>query len=362
MPITIPWGDYGAVDATSMVIINVNLAGQSGTVRGAPLSRIRSIYIDNTNSSATIYVQFPDTLHTVYALPNSSGWYPVLTNVVRFVVYAEGFEAGAIPTTVIQATNLDRQGFLIPAATVITPITGINGFYIDPDPGAATAGLWDLDVDGALTLSTAGVWTITPLPLFNADVELYGPGGSSGALWLGSGGSLIPASAGVDTTFAGMRAKAGGVSLGGDDDANISTAGGVGGVASGGDVNTNGNAGEDGNSDSDNKGGDGAAAPGPAGGAAVSALAVPADGVVGNAPGGGAAGPGSAGFPWLIFIGGGGSGAYVKTTYAVGTLAAGTPYTLTVGGPGAAGSVTGSPSVKQNGAQGAVGRAIFTAA
>ena len=52
---------------------------------------------------------------------------------------------------------------------------GVRIFQIAPAVNGKT--IWNLDIDGALNLSTQGTWTITPLGSFNVNVKAWGEGG-----------------------------------------------------------------------------------------------------------------------------------------------------------------------------------------
>jgi hypothetical protein len=180
---------------------------------------------------------------------------------------------------------------------------------------------WDLDVDGALVLSSNGTWTLTPQTSFPYDADAIGGGAGSG----GVGDSPPSGSNGTATTFNGISAGGG---VGGTSvDHGSGGAGGAGGTASGGDTNTNGNAGA-------------------------------AHGAGGAAPGGGASGHGGAGgfFPTSGETGGGGgSGARVQKHVNAGVLVVGTPLTITVGASGAGASCNAA-----NGNSGTAGKFTLT--
>lgn len=60
-------------------------------------------------------------------------------------------------------------------------------FTISPAVGGKS--VWNLDVDGALNLSSAGTWTITPIATFTVDAKVWGAaGGSLGSGYNGGGG------------------------------------------------------------------------------------------------------------------------------------------------------------------------------
>lgn len=178
---------------------------------------------------------------------------------------------------------------------------------------------------GSLVDTTTGTRSFTA-PHFNTlIVEIWGPGGGAG----GCGPSVgLDGIDGTDSTFLGLTAGGGKKGTGAVTISPIGAAG-VGGTASGGDINTNGNAGViTAGVSSVGKGA-------PNGGADVTNTPNH-NGIAGTSPGGGAAGGAwsGAGTP----IGGpGGSGAYVKKTYTPSILPPGTVVSYTLGTPGIGG-------------------------
>lgn len=180
----------------------------------------------------------------------------------------------------------------------------------------------------------------------------FAPGGFSSLvieLWGGGGGgagssrpSGLPGGYGVDSTFGSLSAGRG--SPGG---LGTNPTGGAGGIASGGDINTNGGAGL---TNTGYAGTGGSSPNGGSGGYAyLSANA-------GGAPGGGGGG-GGFGVPLTYSGGGGGGGAYVKKTYTMATLAPGTLMSLVVGSGGAGAAGTAG---KYAGGAGAIGKVKVT--
>jgi hypothetical protein len=47
-------------------------------------------------------------------------------------------------------------------------------------PSVSGKSTWNLDVDGPLTLTSSGTWTITPIGNFSASIKTWGAGGSTG--------------------------------------------------------------------------------------------------------------------------------------------------------------------------------------
>lgn len=349
VPVKIDWAAYGASNPSSRVTVNVNLLQQVAN-GGFLLDKIRSIYIDNTFSSVTVYVTFLDTGHTVYALPNSSIWLPVLTNGGNALIFAEGFTTGNIPITTIQFTNIDRQGIIIPEAQPTSQDTR-RGFIVSPAVSGKTE--WDLDVDGPCTLDGGGAWTIQPFPLFAATIELWGPGGCAGVATTTAVGA--PGNAGTATTFGSMIAEPGNPTFGATTAARLS-AGVAGGIASGGQINTNGAPSTSGTAvGTVGTGGAGGASPN--GGASNPAPGSNQSGVVGNAPGGGGCGASFNDAGGGIASAGGSGGAYVRTTFLINDLVPYAVYPVFVGNVGAAQATN---ATTRAGGRGGIGRAKIT--
>lgn len=111
VPIRIDWAQYGASSNKPNVGVVVNF--QANNVSPA-IPAIRSLYIDNTFSDVAVYVQFQDTLFTITVPPRAVVMSPVFSNLMQFVVYAEGFFTGRVPTTTIFASNVEQPGYMIP--------------------------------------------------------------------------------------------------------------------------------------------------------------------------------------------------------------------------------------------------------
>lgn len=115
--------------------------------------------------------------------------------------------------------------------------SGSRQFTISPAVSGKST--WDLNVDGPLSLVTAGSWTITPVNSFTAMVVVKAGGGEGG----GNGGGFntgATGAAGHNSTFLGMTTNAGAGGQGGGPAGGGPGAPGAPGTASGGDVNTTG--------------------------------------------------------------------------------------------------------------------------
>ena len=250
-------------------------------------------------------------------------------------------------------------------------------------PAYAGKTIWNLAIDGELSIPGPWSGTITPLGTGGLQClgDFHGPGGSTG----GVGASVAQPGAGTNTSFAGLIiAAAGGVSaslqISGPilaDTPVAASSPGAGGTASGGTNTTGANGGvAEIYPSSQARGGSGGNTPdcGGATPAAGSATRGHAEhGVAGGAIGGGAAGGFTIGTdatvpPNMRAIGGGAHGGKTIRAFTAGQLVYGVPYALVVGDAGAAGIGsgnvnygTGGVNVMQaiNGAKGGPGRVRF---
>jgi len=202
--VSVNWADYGVGPAKVNLGITVFLSSTGSPVQG--LDQCRSVYVDNTNSNVPIYVQFPDTKFTVVIPPNSSGWYPVVTNALLAVIYGIGFTP-TVPKTSVYFTNLFIPAYidtelptaltmglatknLIPGSTIPDTATGYNALGDESESLG-----YDLN-----TLAPAVLWG-TPRPsgfiyLKAIDVSLFNTqraaGRAQGNIVLGLAGSFRP--------------------------------------------------------------------------------------------------------------------------------------------------------------------------
>lgn len=147
VPIVIDWAAYGVVTGTLSKGVLVNL--QAGGVK-APISQIRSIYIDNSFSNSPIYVQFPDTGFTVFAPPGAIVTQPVVTNLLQARVVGFSFFGNTQPKTNILFMNIEMQ-----------PNVSLADFSIDPV----------ITPLGTLTTAAADGLTRTWTPVILATVD-----------------------------------------------------------------------------------------------------------------------------------------------------------------------------------------------
>jgi hypothetical protein len=92
--------------------ISVPISLQGGQTQGGLLDYIKAVKIDNTNSTISVSVWFPDTGDIVTAPPQSVVTAPVMTNGLKCFVIAQGLVAGFTPVTRIYLTNV-----LLPPST-----------------------------------------------------------------------------------------------------------------------------------------------------------------------------------------------------------------------------------------------------
>lgn len=105
------WLQYFLEDGSNPSAVAVQVQLNAGVPTGL-LDSIRGIKIDNTNSSISVSVYFPDTGDVVTCAPQSITTASVMTNQQNCYVIAQGLSAGFTPITNIYLTN-----FLLPNAT-----------------------------------------------------------------------------------------------------------------------------------------------------------------------------------------------------------------------------------------------------
>lgn len=109
-----------------------------------------------------------------------------ITNGGSTILYTPN--GGASGTDSFSYTVQDTGG--APATATITVTIAANPsrvFSISPAYAGKTS--WDLAVDGALNISTAGSWTITPQMTFAASTKTWGSGGGTYLIAYGGGGA-----------------------------------------------------------------------------------------------------------------------------------------------------------------------------
>lgn len=104
------WAQYGASTVVPNVAGTINLQAQ---IPGVTLiDQIRSVRIDNLGNSAPVYVQFPDTLYTIVAPPNTVVWERAETAGLQAVVAGEGFTNANVGVTAVYFCNYEVPPFI----------------------------------------------------------------------------------------------------------------------------------------------------------------------------------------------------------------------------------------------------------
>lgn len=221
MRIDLNWNTYWqAAGNPTSIGVNVDLTNQGAT---NPLDLIRSCYIDNTNSSCPIYVQFPDTGFVVTAPPQSAVYMPVMTAQMRCNIYATNLTAGFIPTTTVFLSNVMVPPYVDPALNQSYPqwlgsplITRSN--LLTPGFGPPVLGdqlqSVPISIAGNGATATAGLWN-TPLAagskvyIKHLEIVAYQIKGQNvGSIWIESTGA-----AGILIGPISITGPGGGISL-----------------------------------------------------------------------------------------------------------------------------------------------------
>lgn len=91
-------------------------------------------------------------------------------------------------------TIVDAKGARATASVTISVRSTANLRSFSISPAVNGKSVWNLEIDGALNLGTAGVWTITPQNTFTVNAKAWGGGGGagnpSGGLYQGGGGGF----------------------------------------------------------------------------------------------------------------------------------------------------------------------------
>jgi hypothetical protein len=120
VPISIDWNTpWQALNKPSQIGIQVNLQAQS--TAGAALDIIKSIKIDNSNSTIPIYIQFADTQDVITCPPETIVTEAIYSNLLQFTVYAAGLTTGFIPTTRLQVCNVELTSNVDPEVQLTYP-------------------------------------------------------------------------------------------------------------------------------------------------------------------------------------------------------------------------------------------------
>jgi hypothetical protein len=99
-----------------------------------------------------------------------------------------GLTNGTSYTFTVAAQNAVGYGAESSASNSVTPAAG-RVLVLSPAVSGVTN--WNLDVNGPLSLSTAGTWTMTPASSFNANIKVWGAGATNGDYNSGAGGAAV---------------------------------------------------------------------------------------------------------------------------------------------------------------------------
>lgn len=99
-----------------------------------------------------------------------------------------GLTNGTSYTFTVAAQNAVGYSAESAASNSVTPAAG-RVLVLSPAVGGVTN--WNLDVNGPLSLSTAGTWTMTPASSFNVDIKVWGAGAPNGQYNSGAGGAAV---------------------------------------------------------------------------------------------------------------------------------------------------------------------------
>ncbi len=197
--IDINWEDapYSASTLKPVVAVAIDLLGSAVQT---PLDKIRSVYIDNSNSITPIYIQFTDTDFVIQCPPRSVAWQPVLTGQQKAIIMGVGFVSNLIPKSRIHFTNIDVAGYVIPingsnlvrgqfigGNRVSIPANVSNSLPLlasAPAPDRIIAG-YACNASGGATPLTVSAMTINGVVVPPAQrITINGPGvGGAGGTW-----------------------------------------------------------------------------------------------------------------------------------------------------------------------------------
>lgn len=138
LSLTINWAEYGSnglsVPYANELAIPVSM--QQGITY--PIDRIRSVYIDNSNSDINVVIYFGDTQYTVMCQPRAVVWWPVITNLPEALIIGQRFRPGTQPATRIIFSNV-----AVPPGTAIERPISLPQ-YAATNPSGTTSSARDL--------------------------------------------------------------------------------------------------------------------------------------------------------------------------------------------------------------------------
>ena len=102
VPITLNWLVYWQPLQVAQIAVPIDLSG--GQTAGL-LDQIRGVKIDNTNSTISVSVYFPDTGDIITCGPETIVTAPAMTNGLRAVIIAQNLSQGSTPQTRVYLTN-----------------------------------------------------------------------------------------------------------------------------------------------------------------------------------------------------------------------------------------------------------------
>jgi len=146
VPLTFNWLIYFTAAPTANIAVPIDIAG--GSVTGGLLDKIETVKIDNSNSTISVSVFFPDTNDLITCPPNTIVTLPAMTNGLKCWVIAQGLAAGFTPTTKIYLINyvvapsIDPQLQTVFPQELATPLIQ-NGVNQQLTPGYAPRALGD---------------------------------------------------------------------------------------------------------------------------------------------------------------------------------------------------------------------------
>lgn len=112
------WASYGASLAVPSVGAFVDISVGSNR---PPISKIRSVYINNTQSGASVYVYFPDTAQMVTCAPFATVNQPAMTNGLQVYVYARGLGTDDPSQTQVFLANVVLPPVSVPELNLTFP-------------------------------------------------------------------------------------------------------------------------------------------------------------------------------------------------------------------------------------------------
>lgn len=145
VPAQINWAIYGNAGTANPNQIVSFVLGQSA--QSQTISQIRSVYVDNSDSNYPISVIFPDTQFVVNVQPNSSAFYPVMSNSLTAYVAITGVQDGDIP----QTNLLFSDTFPSPYDDV--EVQGVSSQLLNSVDGYYSAAVGDLATEVHVSLA-----------------------------------------------------------------------------------------------------------------------------------------------------------------------------------------------------------------